>query len=105
MARYSGGDGREEDRGASWGRGELLVFYEQGRRLKKVLVKGVGLLLGKGQWKGTLVKIKCILMTNDKSTHIKPRSAEYSLVVLALPVCICVYLCACVCGCVRVPAC
>lgn len=99
MERYSGGDGREEDRGASWGRGELLVFYEQGRRLKKVLVKGVGLLLGKGQWKGTLVKIKCILMANDKSTRIKPWSAECSLVVLALPVCICVR------ACVRVPAC
>lgn len=101
MERYSGGDGREEDRGARWGRGKLLVFYEQGRRLKKVLVKGVGLLLGKGQWKGTLVKIKCILMTNDKSTHIKPWSAEHSLVLLALPVCICVRAC----GCVHVPAC
>lgn len=40
MERYRRRDGRGRRRGVGGGRGELLVFYEQGRRLKKVVVKG-----------------------------------------------------------------
>lgn len=42
MERYSGREGREGGRRGSQQRRkrELLVFYEQGRRLKKVVVKG-----------------------------------------------------------------
>lgn len=57
----------------------LLVFYEQGRRLKKVVVKKKkgesDSRRGNRQRSAVLLKIKCILMANDKSAHIKRRSA------------------------------
>ena len=45
------------------------------------------------------MKIKCILMVNDKSTHIKRGSAGWLPVSLAVCVRVCVFVCVCVCLC------
>lgn len=50
-------------------------------------------VLRKQKWRAALVKIKCILIANDKSTRIKLRSAEYFPELLALCVCACVWVC------------